>query len=134
MEAQDLEKLAAKYIQLRTAVKEKEEEQKKELAPLKENFEKISDEILTVCNEQNLDSVRTAAGTISRRISSRYWASDWAAMDEFILKHEAPFLLERRIHNGNMKQFLEENPDDMPVGLQADRKYVVQVRKPTTKA
>ena len=37
------------------------------------------------------------------------------------------------IHNGNMKQFLEENPDMLPIGLQADRKFVIQVRKPTSK-
>jgi hypothetical protein len=54
-------------------------------------------------------------------------------MYKFMQEHEAMHLLEQRIHNGNMKQFLEENPDAMPAGLQADRKYTVQVRKPTSK-
>jgi hypothetical protein len=54
-------------------------------------------------------------------------------MYSFIEKHNAPFLLEKRLHNGNVKQFLEENPDALPVGLQVDNKYVVHVRKPTEK-
>jgi hypothetical protein len=54
-------------------------------------------------------------------------------MYEFIRENDAMHLLEQRIHNGNMKQFLSENPDELPVGLQADSKYVVRVRKPTAK-
>jgi hypothetical protein len=54
-------------------------------------------------------------------------------MYQFIKTHDVPFLLEQRLHNGNMKQFLEENPDDYPIGLQADRKFTIQVRKPTAK-
>jgi hypothetical protein len=32
-----------------------------------------------------------------------------------------------------MREFLEINPDAFPVGMQAERKYTVQVRKPTKK-
>jgi hypothetical protein len=54
-------------------------------------------------------------------------------MYQFIRDRDAPFLLEQRIHNGNMRQFLEDNPEDLPIGLNADTKYVVRVRKPTGK-
>ena len=123
-----MEDLARSYIELRTAIKQKELEQVEELAPLKEEFATIGDTLLAICNEQNMDSVRT-----SRRVSTRYWTSDWGAMHEFILKHEAPFLLEQRVHNGHMREFLEENENCLPIGLQADSKYVVQVRKPNAK-
>jgi hypothetical protein len=42
-------------------------------------------------------------------------------------------LLEQRIHNGNMRNYLEDNPDVLPVGLNADTKYAITVRKPTGK-
>ena len=128
-----MEDLARSYIELRTAIKQKELEQVEELAPLKEEFAAIGDTLLAICNEQNMDSVRTSGGTVSRRVSTRYWTSDWGAMHEFILKHEAPFLLEQRVHNGHMREFLEENENCLPIGLQADSKYVVQVRKPNAK-
>jgi hypothetical protein len=128
-----IDSLVAIYIQMRNAIKVKEEEHEAELAALKEDFDTISAKLLELCNEQNADSIKTAAGTVSRRVSSRYWTSDWESMHNFILEHEAPFLLEQRIHNGNMKQFLEENPEAFPMGLQADKKFVIQVRKPTAK-
>jgi hypothetical protein len=54
-------------------------------------------------------------------------------MYAFIEEHAVPFLLEKRIHNGNMKEFLEDNPDVLPIGLQAERKFIIQVRKPNAK-
>jgi len=80
-----------------------------------------------------MDSIRTPAGTVSRRVSSRYWTSDWESLYNFIRENDAQYLLEKRIHNGNMQQFLEENPEVFPEGLQNERKYIIQVRKPTSR-
>lgn len=126
-----LDVLVTEYLRLRTTIAAKEETHKAEVAELRVGFDAISNEILSRCNEQNADSIRTSAGTISRRVQSRYWTSDWETMYKFINDNEAPFLLEQRIHNGNMKQFLQENPDAYPAGLQADSKYTIQVRRPT---
>lgn len=127
------EELVAVYVKMRNAIEARQKEQEAEMAILKEGFDAIASRLLTICNEQNADSIKTGAGTVSRRVTSRYWTSDWESMHKFILSHEAPFLLEQRIHNGNMKQFLEDNPEDFPMGLQADKKYTIQVRKPTNK-
>ena len=128
-----LDEVVSVYLKIRNAIKAKEEEHEAEIAELKAQFDIVSGKLLDLCNEQNLDSIKTPVGTVSRRVSSRYWTTDWDSMYQFIKTHDVPFLLEQRIHNGNMKQFLEENPDDYPIGLQADRKFTIQVRKPTAK-
>jgi hypothetical protein len=128
-----VEKLVSAYRKIRAAIAEEEEVFEAKVADLKEKLDYVSKELLEFCNDQNVDSIRTPAGTLSRRVQSRYWTSDWDQMYSFIEKHNAPFLLEKRLHNGNVKQFLEENPDVLPVGLQVDSKYVVHVRKPTEK-
>jgi hypothetical protein len=129
----DLNKLVSVYLKLRDAIQEKEEQHKQELQELQSEFDVVSGELLSHCTTQNIDSIRTPVGTISRRISTRYWTSDWDSMYQFIKEHDAPFLLEQRIHGSNMREFLENNPDAFPVGMQAERKYTVQVRKPTKK-
>lgn len=128
-----VEKLVSAYRKIRAAIAEEEEAFEARVANLKEKLDYVSNELLEFCREQNVDSVKTPAGTVSRRVQTRYWSSDWEQMYKFIEEHNAPFVLEKRIHNGNMKQFLEENPDILPVGLQVDNKYVVHVRKPTEK-
>jgi hypothetical protein len=128
-----VEEMVAAYRNIREAISEKEEAHKADVSGLREQLDLVSDALLGVCNSLQADSLRTAAGTVSRRVNTRYWTTDWERMYEFIRENDVPFLLEQRIHNGNMKQFLDENPDSLPIGLQADRKFVIQVRKPTGK-
>jgi len=128
-ETQTADKLVSAYINIRNAIAEKEDE----IKAMKETQEKMSEALLALCTEQNIDSIRTPFGTASRGIRTNYWTSDWHEMHEFIKSHDAMHLLEKRIHNGNMKEFLEENPGNVPPGLQSDRKYVITVRKPTNK-
>ena len=127
------DELVLAYRKIRDAIQEKEDAHKQEIASLRAQQELISDALLGLCNDQNLDSIRTSQGTVTRSTTTRYWTSDWESMYNFIKEQDAPYLLEQRIHNGNMRQFLEENPDQLPVGLNADTKYVIRVRKPTSK-
>ena len=129
MSAMNAEKLAEVYVKIREARRElakKDEE-------LKAQLDVITEQLLEICKDQGATTIRTQHGTISRRANKHYWTSDWESLYQCILENNVPQLLEQRIHNSNMRQFLEENPDKFPAGLQNDRKYAVQVRKPTAK-
>jgi hypothetical protein len=127
------DKLVSIYRKIRGVIDDKESAHKAEVGELKGQLDIVSARILEICNEQNLDSLRTPMGTVTRRAVTRYWTNDWESMYQFIKEQDAPFLLEQRIHNGNMRQFLEDNPDTLPMGLNADTKYAITVRKPTNK-
>ena len=79
------------------------------MATLKEQLDTVSAKLLDICNSQNVDSLRTPAGTVTRRAVTRYWTSDWESTYQFIMEHDAPYLLEKRIHNANMAQFLADH-------------------------
>lgn len=128
-----VDELVSVYRKIRDAKNATEEAHKAEIGELNEQLEAISAKLLELCNAQNVDSLRTSSGTATRSTKTRYWTSDWEAMYQFIKENDAPYLLEQRIHNTNMKQFLEDHPDDLPVGLNADTKYTITVRKPTAK-
>ena len=128
-----VEDMVSTYRKIRDAISEKEEAHKAQIAALREQLDLVSSALLGICSSLQVDSLRTAAGTVSRRVDTRYWTTDWEGMYKFIKENDAPFLLEQRIHKGNMKQFLADNPDLLPVGLQADSKFIISVRKPTEK-
>lgn len=128
-----LEKLVSVYLKMRTAIEEQEDAHKKAIASLKDEFEVVANKLLSVCQELGVDSLKTSVGTVSRRTATRYWTNDWESMYRFIQEHDAPYLLEQRLHNSNVRTFLEDNPDVMPVGLQADHKHTIQVRRPSAK-
>lgn len=128
-----VDELVKVYRKIRDVVDTREEAYKEEIGLLKEQLNAVGNALLEICNSQNADSIKTQHGTISRRVAQRYWTTDWDSLYRCIRDNDVPFLLEQRIHNGNMKQFLEDNPDVFPAGLQCDRKYAVTVRKPTKK-
>ena len=125
--------LVAEYVTIREEIAVLEEAHKEAVGLLKDKQNAVSSCLLAICNEQNADGFKTANGTVTRSIKSRYWTNDWESMYRFISQHDAPYLLEQRIHNGHMKQFLEECPDDFPPGLQADRSFTITVRRPSAR-
>ena len=114
---QTADQLTDIYIKMRNAIRDKEEEIKE----IKAQQNKINEKMLKLCEEQNLDSLRTSAGTISRRVHTTYWPSDWEKMHRFLKDNDALHLLEKRISSLAMKEFLESNPEVAPPGLQRNR-------------
>ena len=115
-------KMKAKHDEMRIAY---EAEEKK----LGAQMAKVKTALLTFCKEQNVDSVRTGEGLFYRVIKTNYWTNNWKDMHEFIVHHNAPQLLHERIHQTNLKEFLEANPDLLPPGLNVDSEYTITVRR-----
>jgi hypothetical protein len=121
--------LAGIYIKMRVQIRELEDKVK----AIKHEQLMVTDKMLELCSDQDVNSLATTNGTISRRLSSSYWTGDWDSFYSFVKDNDAYHLLEKRIHNTNMKEFLADNPDAVPMGLQAKRQYVISVRKPKPK-
>jgi hypothetical protein len=125
----DLDKLATIYIKIRDKRATIKEAFEAEDEDLKSQLEVLEQQMLEVCKDMNADSIRTPHGTIIRSVKSRYWTNDWDSMYSFIDKHGAFGLLEKRLHQTNMKAFLEENPNVLPAGLNVENSYSVVVRR-----
>jgi hypothetical protein len=124
-----LDKLAAIYIKIRDAKDKLTADYKQQYAALEEQMGVLETEMLETCKTMNADSIRTKAGTIIRSIKSRYWTNDWDSMYRFIKDNDAYGLLEKRLHQTHMKEFLSENPDLLPMGLNVESEYTVVVRR-----
>jgi hypothetical protein len=122
-------KLTEVYLKIRDARHELQAQYEAKDKQLEEQMDLIEAQLLEVCKEQDAESLRTPAGTVMRRVATRYWTNDWDTMYNFIKEHDAVPLLEKRIHQGNMKQFLEDNPDLFPPGMLVDSKYKITVRR-----
>ena len=121
--------LAGIYIKIRDAEAKLTADYEEKKEELRSQRDVISAQLLEICATNNATSIKTTAGTIMRKVDTRYWTNDWESMYTFIKENDVYGLLERRIHQTNLKQFLEENPDKLPMGLQADSKYTISVRR-----
>lgn len=128
-----LDKLARIYRKIRGRIQELTQTYEKEVGKLEEQKNEVAREMKDRMMASGLKSVRTDEGTIMLGTKTRYFTQNWDSFKKFVIEHEAVELLERRIAQGNMQQFLEENPGVVPPGLNADSEYTVTVRKPTVK-
>ena len=124
-----VDKLVSVFIKIRDARDEEERAWEQRKADFNEQLELLNQQLLEICKSTDADSIRTSHGTVIRTVKSRYWTNDWEHFHKFLLEHEAPELLEKRIHQSNMKQFLEENPGTLPAGLNMDSAYSITVRR-----
>lgn len=124
-----VEKLTRAYLKIkerRTAIAAAF---KKEDGDLVVQQDRIKGALLDYCKGQGVESVRTEAGMFYRSVKTRYWTSDWEAMGRFIIENELPEFFTKSLNQTNVKQFLEENPEMVPPGLNVDSEYVISVRK-----
>jgi len=124
-----LDRLAQAYIKMRDKRAMLKAEWEAQDNEVKAQMEMLEEKMLDTCKEMNADSIKTKHGTIVRSIKSRYWTNDWDSTYAFIKEHNAFGLLEKRLHQTNMKQFLSENPDVYPMGLNVENEYTVLVRR-----
>lgn len=124
-----LEKLTKVYLKIRDKRAELKAQFEAEDEKLSKQLDEVKRALLDYCKSQNVDSVRTPAGLFYRSLKTRYWTNDWESMNKFILEHGIPEFYEKRLNQTSVKQFLEENPDVLPPGLNVDSEYVVTVRK-----
>jgi hypothetical protein len=102
-------------------------------AKVKEEMTTLEQALLAICNETNATSIKTDKGTVIRKLNERFFCSDWDNFRDYVLEHQALELLERRIHQGNFKEFIAERQDEgLPPGVNVMREYGVTVRKPTS--
>jgi|TARA_R110000803_G_C11902211_1_gene312245 hypothetical protein len=125
----DVAKMVRVYQKIRSKRSELSANFKEEDKALSEKLDAVKAALLKYCDEQGVESVRTAEGLFYRSTKTRYWTSDWESMHKFILEEGVPELLDKRVNQTNMRQYLEENPDAVPMGLNVDSEYTLSVRK-----
>lgn len=123
------EKLVKAYIKMRDARAALSAQYEADDKKIKDQMDLIEHTLLDVCKRAGADSIKTGAGTVIRGVRTSYWTSDWESMHNFVKENQALDLLERRVAQKAMGEFLKANPDKMPKGMNVETKYTVTVRR-----
>ena len=123
------DKLAKTYLRIRAERSMLSAKYKEEDGNLIRQLDTIKQAMLDHCEAHNVESVRTSEGLFFRSTKKKYWVSEWDAMHRLIVEENAPQLLDKRINQANMREFLEENPDLKPEGLEIEEEVTISVRK-----
>jgi len=125
----DVNRLVKAFVKMRDKKAELAAAFKAEDDAISAQMDAVKRALLDYCKENGVESARTESGMFYRTVRSKFWTNDWEQMGAFIIEHKCPELLEKRIHQGNMQTFLQENPDLRPAGLSVDSEYTITVKK-----
>lgn len=128
------EELVEAYINLRNAREKLLTQYEVEDEKLQKEMALLEKSLLEICNTVNADSIKTAHGTVMRKLNERFFCQDWDNFYKYVLDNEAVQLLERRIHQSNFREHMKEiEGDGLPPGVNVMREYGVSVRKATSR-
>jgi hypothetical protein len=128
----NIEELVQTYLTIRNQRESILREYETKDAELKQDLQSVEQQLLAVCNESNVSGLKTNAGTVTRKLNERFYCNDWDNFRKYVLEHQAVELLERRIHQGNFKEFIAERKDEgLPPGVNVMREFSITVRKPS---
>jgi len=125
-----MDRLTKVYIKMRDKMSELTRTYETELEDIKAQQAEVAGAMKDIIRTVGGTGMKTQYGTVSLKTNTRFYAQDWDAMGQFIVDNAAPQLLEKRIAQKNMQEFLEQNPGVVPPGLNTMSEITVSVTKP----
>lgn len=126
----DLSVAATAYLNIRAERERLRNEYETKDAELQKELEQLDELFLKVCNSTNLSSFNTGNATVIRQLKERFISNDWDSFRKFEIANPEYDFRERRIHQGNIKAYMEEHQDDgLPPGVNSMREFQIIVRK-----
>lgn len=133
MENAPIEKIVQAYIKIRDTKDRLYQEYKERTDELEAQMDVLKHKLIEISKETGATSFSTPHGIAYRTVKNRFWTNDWERFYGFMRDNNAMELLEKRIHQSNMKEFMEQHPDLHPPGLNVDSEYEITIQRRRTK-
>jgi len=134
-EAINVEELVNVYLTIRREREILTEQFKAKDRELANDLSSLEQVLLQECNKINANSINTPTGTVVRSVKDTYTCIDWNNFKQFVLETGAIDVLQQRIHQSNLKEFMTQHEGDgLPPGVNVSREFTVVVRKPSKRS
>jgi hypothetical protein len=125
----DMERLVRVYIKIRDARAVKKKAFEFEDTRLVEQQETLKTELLKHMLANNVDTIGTESGTVYKSEEIKASCEDWQLFYDFVKKHDAFDLLEKRIARNAVKAYMENNGGRLPPAVSIFKEVDVKIRR-----
>lgn len=127
---------AASLVEAFIANRDKLDALKKEYdaakAPLEQLQERIELALQKIMEESNLDNLKVAAGTASPHTKTAVAVANWEEVLGFIREHQLWHLLNKAVNKTAVEEYMKENQDIPPPGVNYQVFRGIQIRRART--
>ena len=128
------DKLVRAHLKLRDAIEKLAAEYKVARAELEAKKDAVDVALRDICKDLGAESIKTEYGTAWLSVKPQYNTLDWDAFLTFMVENDCLHLVQQRVAQKNMQDFLDTHPDQVPPGLTSNNKLTVTVRRTTSKS
>ena len=125
----NMDVLAKMYIRMRNKKQEITKQLEEEVGAIDAQMKEVAAAMREVLQTTGGTSMKTDHGTVYLTRKDKYYPMDWDAFGNWVIAKGEISLLEKRVAQSNMKQWMTDNPTDPPPGLQCESEITVTVRK-----
>jgi hypothetical protein len=118
-----------RLMRIYAKMRDKLETLQRDVDKVENDMKVVKGALLDHCKTNGVESIRTPYGLAYRTVRTMYSTADWENFHKFVLDNQAPYLLEKRLHQGNMKEFLVDNPELVPPGLNSSSEYTITIKR-----
>lgn len=129
----DVEKRVGQFVKLRDKKAEIEERHKEELKPINAALELLKQELAKGLDALNVDSAKTACGTVSFSAKASAALADKSAFWTYVVTTGQFDLIDYKANVTAVKEHIEKNQGQAPPGVNFTVFRDVGVRRPTGK-
>ena len=126
-----IDRLVKIYRKIKEKIDSLTQEYDTQIETLKAQQDEIKFALKDMMKADGTTALKTTFGTVSLMTKTRYSTNDWDSFKRFIVEHDAVDLLEKRVAQTNMGQFLQENPGVVPPGLNSMTEFEIRITKPS---
>ena len=129
MDTPSVDTLCRVYVKIRDKKQTIQKEADEQIEALDAQLKEVAGAIKEIMRAAGTTSMKTPHGTAYMQPKTKYYAMDWSVFGQWIIQNQAIELMEKRVAQANMAQWVKEHPSNVPPGLQADTELTVTVRK-----
>jgi hypothetical protein len=127
----NIDRLVAVYVKMRDEKARIRKEADEKCADIAAKMDRIEAEILRHLQTHNMESARTEAGTVFKKVVVKPSVKDWFAYDTWLAENgvHPSDAYEKRVSSKFISEYMAEHDGAMPAGVAVHQEYVVQVRR-----
>lgn len=127
----DFGRVVQAYNAIRDARTAKRHAWEKEDLALEEDQNVLKRLLLDLLNKNGAQSIKTDNGTAYRSLKTKPSVADWSAFYDWVMQDKDRFeAIEKRVKSTFIQQYMEENENQLPPGVNCHQEYEVAVRRP----
>jgi hypothetical protein len=109
-----IEKVVEHYVAKRDELKALKERHKEEIAPYQAQLDKIESALLEVLNRDEVESMRTKAGTVYKSDVMSASVDDWETLLAWLIESKQWPILTKAVSKVAVREYMEEAREPVP--------------------